>query len=130
MGVKTSLKAFAAGFDAAMQVLNPRPSSVADAVPVALPLHRQVGPKLLALAQSLEGAFAPSAHDVIASGLTRLADYQDLNYATLYARRLQEMAQALASASLAPAMAAEVLREGATLARIGGDEFMAMKKTR
>ena len=40
VGVKTSLKAFAAGFDAAMQVLNPRPSSVADAVPVVLPLHR------------------------------------------------------------------------------------------
>ena len=113
VGVKTSLKAFAAGFDAAMQALHPSTANVADATPVALPLHRQVGPKLQALAQSLEGAFTPSAHEVIASGLTRLADYQDVAYATLYARRLQDMAQALASASLAPALAAEVLREGA-----------------
>lgn len=113
VGVKTSLKAFAAGFDAAMQALNPNTASVADAAPVALPLHRQVGPKLQALAQSLEDAFTPSAHEVIASGLTRLADYQDVAYATLYARRLQDMAQGLASASLAPALAAEILREGA-----------------
>lgn len=113
VGVKTSLKAFAAGFDAAMQALHPSTANVADAPPVALPLHRQVGPKLQALAQSLDGAFAPSAHEVIASGLTRLADYQDVGYATLYARRLQDMAQGLASASLAPTLAAEVLREGA-----------------
>ena len=113
VGVKTSLKAFAAGLDAAMQVLQPGTSSVADATPVALPLHRQVGPKLKALAQSLESAFTPAAHEVIASGLTRMADYQDVAYASLYARRLQDMAQALASVSLAPALADDILREGA-----------------
>lgn len=113
VGVNTSLKAFAAGFDAAMQVLQPGPSSIADAPPVVLPLHRLVGPKLQPLARSLEDAFVPSAHEVIASGLTRLADYQDLGYAALYAQRLQGMAHALASASLAPALAADVLREGA-----------------
>ena len=113
VGVKTSLKAFAAGFDAAMQVLQPSTSSVADATPVALPLHRQVGPKLKALAQSLEGAFAPAAHEVIASGLTRLADYQDVAYATLYAKRLQDMAGALASSNTATSQAEEILREGA-----------------
>ena len=113
VGVKTSLKAFAAGFDAAMQVLQPSSSSVADATPVVLPLHRQVGPKLQALAQSLEGAFAPAVHEVIASGLTRLADYQDVAYATLYAKRLQEMAGALASSNTATSQAEEILREGA-----------------
>lgn len=113
VGVKTSLKAFAAGFDAAMQVLAPSATSVADATPLALPLHRQVGPKLQALAQSLEGVFASSAHAVIASGLTRLADYQDVGYATLYARRLQDMAQALTQAKLASALADDILREGA-----------------
>ena len=115
VGVKTSLKAFAAGFDAAMQVLQPSASSVADATPVAvaLPLHRQVGPKLQALAQSLEGAFAPAAHEVIASGLTRMADYQDVAYATLYAQRLQEMAGALASSNAATSLTEEILREGA-----------------
>jgi len=86
---------------------------VADATPVALPLHRQVGPKLKALAQSLESAFAPAAHEVIASGLTRMADYQDVAYASLYARRLQEMAGALASSNTATSLAEEILREGA-----------------
>ena len=113
VGVKTSLKAFAAGFDTAMQVLQPNTTRAADVAPPALPLHRQVGPKLQALAHSLEGAFASSAHEVIASGLTRLADYQDVGYATLYAQRLQDMAQALASASLPPALADEILRESA-----------------
>jgi indolepyruvate ferredoxin oxidoreductase beta subunit len=113
VGVKTSLKAFAAGFDAAMQVLQPSTSSVADVTPLALPLHRQVGPKLQALAHSLEGTFAPSAHPVIASGLTRLADYQSVGYATLYAGYLQDLAQALASATLAPALAEDLLRDGA-----------------
>ena len=113
VGVKSSLKAFAAGFGAAMQALHTGTANVDDAPPLALPLHSHVGPKLRALTQSLQGAFAPSAHEVIAAGLTRLTDYQDVAYATLYARRLQDMAQGLDSASVAPALAAEVLREGA-----------------
>jgi indolepyruvate ferredoxin oxidoreductase beta subunit len=113
VGVKTSLKAFAAGLDAAMQVLQPRPTPVADVTPQHLPLQRLVGPRLQALAQTLEGAFASSAHAVIASGLTRLADYQDEAYAALYAQRLQDMAQALAAAAPPPALADELLREGA-----------------
>ena len=115
VGVKTSLKAFAAGFDAAMQVLHP--SAVLTKTPTtssetAKPLHAAVGKKLQDLARSLE-AFAPSAHEVIASGLTRLADYQDVNYAALYAWRLQDLAAALASSALAPALSEEILREGA-----------------
>jgi indolepyruvate ferredoxin oxidoreductase beta subunit len=113
VGVQTSLKAFAAGFDAAMQVLKPQAQPLADATPMALPLHQRVGPKLQALAQSLEGTLASSAHEVIASGLTRLTDYQDLRYAMLYARRLQDMAQALNLARLAPSLSHEILREGA-----------------
>ncbi len=113
VGVKTSLKAFAAGFDAAKQVLQPHTPPAAEVTPPALPLHRQVGLKLQALAHSLESAFAPSTHAVIAAGLTRLADYQDVGYATLYAQRLQDMAQALASASLAPTLADEILHESA-----------------
>lgn len=111
VGVKTSLKAFAAGFDAAMQVLHPR-AAPTSAAPEALPLHRQVGPRLQALAQSLD-TLAPSAHAVIASGLTRLADYQDVGYATLYAQRVQTLARALESAAVAPALADDILREGA-----------------
>lgn len=116
VGVKTSLKAFAAGFDAAMQVLHP--SAALDTTPTttseaAKPLHAAVGKKLKDLARSLEDAFAPSSHEVIALGLTRLADYQDVNYAALYARRLQDLALALASSALVPALSEEILREGA-----------------
>ncbi|WP_297721986.1 indolepyruvate oxidoreductase subunit beta family protein [Limnohabitans sp. Rim8] len=121
VGVKTSLKAFAAGFDAAMQVLHPTaaltttpitttPTTTSEA---AKPLHAAVGKKLKDLARSLEDAFAPSSHEVIALGLTRLADYQDVNYAALYARRLQDLALALASSALVPALSEEILREGA-----------------
>lgn len=113
VGVKTSLKAFAAGFDAAMQVLRPEASPVIEATPVALPLHQLVGPRLQDLAHSLEGTFSPSTHAIIASGLTRLADYQDVAYAKLYAQRLQDMASALASAEAAAGLADEAVREGA-----------------
>lgn len=117
VGVKTSLKAFAAGFDAALQVLHPSapiartPTTTTSGA--AKPLHAAVGKKLKDLARSLEKAFAPSAHEVIALGLTRLAEYQDVNYAALYARRLQDLAAALASSGLAPALSEEILREGA-----------------
>lgn len=111
VGVKTSLKAFAAGFDAAKQVRQPSAATIPTAA--AQPLHAAVGSKLKDLARSLEDAFAPSAHAVIASGLTRLADYQDVNYAKRYALRLQDLARALASAAVAPALSADILREGA-----------------
>ena len=114
VGVKTSLKAFAAGLDSAMQVLHPSAAlTTTTTTAAAKPLHAGVGQKLKDLARSLEEAFAPSAHEVIASGLTRLADYQDVNYAALYARRLQDLAAALASSALAPALSEEILREGA-----------------
>jgi indolepyruvate ferredoxin oxidoreductase beta subunit len=113
VGVNASLKAFAAGFDAAMQVVQPNQElriQVDSATPT---LYCSVGPKLQALAQSLDGKFAPSAHEVIASGLTRLAEYQDVGYATLYARRLQDMASALTSAGVAKSLTEEIQREGA-----------------
>lgn len=117
VGVKTSLKAFAAGFDAALQVLQPKTAHATtaplEAPAPAQPLHAAVGTRLKDLARSLEGAFTPSTHEVIASGLTRLADYQDVNYAKRYAQRLQDLARALASAAVPSALSAEILREGA-----------------
>ncbi|NBY72453.1 MAG: indolepyruvate oxidoreductase subunit beta family protein [Betaproteobacteria bacterium] len=113
VGVKASLKAFAAGFDAAMQVLQPSPEPIIQVDPVTLSLYSSVGPKLQALAQSLDGKFVSSAHEVIASGLKRLADYQDVGYATLYAERLIEMADALTSAGVSKNLTEEIQREGA-----------------
>jgi len=113
VGVNASLNAFAAGFDAAMQVLQPNEEPRIQVDSVTPTLYCSVGPKLQALAQSLDGKFAPSAHEVIASGLTRLAEYQDVGYATLYARRLQDMASALTSAGVAKSLTEEIQREGA-----------------
>lgn len=127
VGVKTSQKAFAAGYDAAMRLLQPPPQATQgiEATPTdearqamvpgpsVTPLHQAVGPRLKALAQSLQGALPASAHPVVASGLTRLADYQDVAYATLYAQRLQTLAAGLASTALAPRLAEELLQTGA-----------------
>lgn len=114
VGVQPSLKAFAAGFEAALQVL--KPPAVPDTAGITAanrPLHTGVGPKLKVLARSLEGVFAPSAHEVIATGLVRLADYQDVDYAKRYAQRLQDLARALASAVTASPLSEDILREGA-----------------
>jgi len=42
-----------------------------------------------------------------------LAEYQDVGYATLFARRLQDMASALTSAGVAKSLTEEIQREGA-----------------
>lgn len=114
VGVQTSLKAFTAGFEAALQVLKP-PAVQATAVSIASKQHllTGVGPKLKDLAQSLEGAFPPSTHEVIARGLVRLADYQDVDYAQRYVQRLQDLACALASAGMAAPLSEEIVRDGA-----------------
>ena len=114
VGVKASLQAFAAGFDAARKALQAAAEQTAPLEPAdPTPLHVAVGPKLQPLAKSLEGVFAPSVHDTIAAGLVRLADYQDVDYAALYARRLQSLAAVLASGPVPTAQAHEVLREAA-----------------
>ncbi|MBI5920174.1 MAG: indolepyruvate oxidoreductase subunit beta family protein [Betaproteobacteria bacterium] len=86
-GVQTSLKAFAAGFDAAVLARSP---AVAATVP-AQPLPA-VGTRLQALAQRIRSEFPPGSHATLIAGISRLADYQDVAYAASYLDRLQPLA--------------------------------------
>jgi indolepyruvate ferredoxin oxidoreductase beta subunit len=79
VGVKGSLKAFAAGYDAAAQ------GTTAPVVPVA---SVALGPRLQALTDRIAREFPAAAHDVLRHGVLRLADYQDIAYAGEYLDRL------------------------------------------
>lgn len=79
VGVASSLKAFAAGFDAALAV------APAAAEPVAV---APLGPRLAAAQQRIASEFPPSAHETLRHAVLRLADYQDVRYADAYLDRL------------------------------------------
>jgi indolepyruvate ferredoxin oxidoreductase, beta subunit len=79
VGVGASLKAFAAGFEVALE-------GVAGGVASA-PLPA-VGPRLAALAQRIEAEFPAAVHATLRIAIVRLADYQDIAYAGEYLDRL------------------------------------------
>ena len=111
VGVKSSLKAFAAGFEVASQALSP-PAMAAVAVQPAAPMP-PVGPRLAALAQRIQDSFPPVNHATLTLGILRTADYQDLDYAASYLDRLVPLALLTASLPADPALAAELLDETA-----------------
>lgn len=82
VGVKASLAAFAAGFDAAGA--NRTPDAPAGGVPM-------VGPRLADLALRIRQQFPPLAHATLTAGILRLADYQDIRYAGEYLDRLRQL---------------------------------------
>ena len=110
VGVKSSLMAFAAGFDAALLALAPRPAEApaGRATPVPVP---PVGQKMAALAARIHDEFAPANHATLTAGILRAADYQDIAYAASYLDRLKPLASAIAAG--APAWAAELMDETA-----------------
>ncbi len=82
VGVRPSLAAFAAGYDAAGANRTPdRPSA---GVP-------SVGPRLHDLALRIRREFPPLAHATLTAGILRLADYQDIRYAGEYLDRLDQL---------------------------------------
>lgn len=85
VGVKASLAAFAAGFDATGA--NRAPDQPATGVPA-------VGPRLNDLALRIRREFPPLAHATLTAGILRLADYQDVRYAGEYLDRLAPLAAA------------------------------------
>ncbi len=99
VGVKASLKTFAAGHDAAARG---QPSSSAEALP-------RPGPRLAALADRIAREFRPAAQRHLLLGIARLADYQDEAYAGLYLDRMRK----LQSRSEGCALADEITREAA-----------------
>jgi indolepyruvate ferredoxin oxidoreductase beta subunit len=90
VGVTSSLKAFAAGFEAAQQASAPaRAALPGETRAAALP----VGPRLAALAQRIGQEF-PAAQATLHAGILRLADYQDVAYAAEYLDRLTPLRNA------------------------------------
>jgi indolepyruvate ferredoxin oxidoreductase beta subunit len=102
VGIKTSLAAFTAGFEAASDG-----AAAAKSAPATLPsptldgqdsdtskpadeAHKAIPAELLAKAD----AFALSARAIIRAGIERTADYQNLAYAQLYLDRLTPIAKA------------------------------------
>jgi indolepyruvate ferredoxin oxidoreductase beta subunit len=84
VGVDSSLKAFAAGFDLAR---NGPTAPAAKAAPPSAIVER-TRRKLAVLDARIDVEFPPAAGTVLRAGVRRLADYQDLAYADLYLRRL------------------------------------------
>ncbi|UUZ72173.1 indolepyruvate oxidoreductase subunit beta family protein [Polaromonas sp. P1(28)-8] len=108
VGVKSSLKAFAAGFAVAQQAITP-PAVAAPPIQAATPMP-PVGARLAALARRIQQTFAPANHATLAAGIVRAADYQDVDYAASYLDRLQPLTACLPAD---PALAAELLDETA-----------------
>lgn len=82
VGVASSLKAFVAGFDAALAA--PRDAAAA-------PAATGLGPRLAPLAQRIAAEFPRPAHEILRHAVLRLADYQDVAYASDYLDRLRPL---------------------------------------
>jgi indolepyruvate ferredoxin oxidoreductase beta subunit len=80
ISVASSLKAFAAGFAAA--------GSEAPATETASSAPAAPGPDLQALAARVSAEFPSESRTILLAGIERLADYQDVAYATAYLDRL------------------------------------------
>ncbi len=110
VGVKSSLKAFAAGFEISLKTLAPpadvQPESL-TAAPAPMPA---VGQRLSALAQRLHTSFPVANHATLAAGIVRMADYQDVDYASTYLDRLTPLLSVLPGDD---ALAAELIDETA-----------------
>lgn len=79
ISVASSLKAFAAGFEAATSGAPPATSEA------SLP---KLGPVLQGLAERVIQNFAAASHPILLAGIQRLADYQDVAYAAEYLDKL------------------------------------------
>jgi len=89
VGVDSSLAAFAAGFDAALQ------SSAATEVELSDAGRKfAAGPELASLAAQISSRFPASSREILSAGIARLADYQDERYSELYLERVEKIRDA------------------------------------
>ena len=86
VGVRSSLAAFAAGFDVALRAEAVVPESSASVEPLP-----PVGPRLEPMARRIQNDFPVAAHATLQAGILRLADYQDLAYAGQYLDLLEPL---------------------------------------
>ncbi len=87
VGVESSLAGFAAAFDAATS----KPTTTNDR---EKPLRPKIGPQLQSLAARAEQDFPAVSQATLLAGIQRLADYQDVRYATAYLDLLQAVRDA------------------------------------
>ncbi len=105
VGVSTSLKAFAAGFAAALAGHTAAALNTPEE-----PSLPKVGVRLAAIAERIRTQFPSSNHSTLVAGITRMADYQDLAYAVLYLDQLMPLVRVLPND---PTVAHELLDETA-----------------
>jgi indolepyruvate ferredoxin oxidoreductase, beta subunit len=87
VGVDSSLGAFRAGFDAAVQSSVPKVKDAGQA-------KKKVGYRLLELGARIETSFPAGAHNILVLSIERLCDYQDERYAAEYLDRLEPVRDA------------------------------------
>jgi len=90
VGVKASLRAFAAGFERAAQP-TPDTAEVAATVESQPVVRAPRDPQVRALLARVYDEFPQAARAVLIEGLRRLIDYQDPDYAALYLERLARL---------------------------------------
>lgn len=99
VGVKPSLRAFAAGFDQA--TAGPAPvAAPASAAASATPWPTSTQPDIQRLLQRLQAEVPEAARTLALEGVRRLVDYQDAAYAALYLDRLAALPQGAAQPEL------------------------------
>jgi indolepyruvate ferredoxin oxidoreductase beta subunit len=84
VGVDASLRAFAAGWDAA------RNGSKVEGAPPP-PAAPALGSRLLPLGARIVRDFPAASQSIVMAGIQRLADYQDVDYAAEYVDRLDKI---------------------------------------
>jgi indolepyruvate ferredoxin oxidoreductase beta subunit len=103
IAVASSLKAFAAGFDAAA-------SSEGAGVETAGKTVPKPGPALAVLAARIPSSFPAASHAILFAGIERLADYQDAAYASTYLDRLEPVGALAQQQGQDPALLSETAR--------------------
>lgn len=89
VGVKPSLKAFAAAFSRAQ--IQPDDATAAGTEGLPAAPARPQHPQTQALVQRIEQQFATELQPLLLHGARRLVDYQDVAYAGLYLDRVQQV---------------------------------------
>jgi indolepyruvate ferredoxin oxidoreductase beta subunit len=95
VGVDSSLAGFAAAFDATRQPFTPPTVTKTSPQP-------KVGAKLQSLATRIESQFPSVAHPILFAGIQKLADYQDVAYASAYLDELAVIRDVDASKGCGP----------------------------
>jgi indolepyruvate ferredoxin oxidoreductase beta subunit len=91
VGVKASLKAFAAAYARAQGAPDAQASDAAQAPATPVPSPRD--PQVRALLERVQRDFPATAHTMLVEGVRRLVDYQDPAYAALYLDRMARVQQ-------------------------------------